>query len=46
MQKTQMTEIWNDFFPVTVGLLIQYFMKEIKTVVTEKHHFVNPDESF
>ena len=46
MQKNQIKEISNEFFSVSVRLLILAFMKEIKTAVTDKHQFDGRDESF
>ena len=44
--KNQMTKTSNASFSVSVSLLILALIKEIKTAVTDKHHFVDRDESF
>ena len=46
MQKNQLTEIWIQSSSLSARLLIVTLMKEIKPVVTEKHHFDGRDESF
>ena len=46
MQKKQSTNFLVEFFSLSVTLLNYTFMKGIKPVVTEEHHFDNRDESF
>ena len=44
--KNQLTVIWNESFFLRARMLIVTLVKELKPVVTEKHHFDNRDESF
>ena len=44
--KDQRTEFYIESFFLSVRLLIVTLLKEIKTVVTQKHNFDKRDESF
>ena len=46
MQKNEMTDIPIESFSLSTKLLMVTLMKEVKTVVTEKHHYDNRDDSF